>query len=392
MKKITFLFLLVSFYSYCQIGVGTTTPNSTLDIVARNPTGTSTTVDGILIPRVDRQRAQSMTGLTTSTMIYVNSIATGTATGTAVNITSIGFYFFDGTVWQRVATGNNTNWALAGNLGTNGGTTVLAGTNFIGTTDNQNIDFRTNNLFRGRFSNLGEFFVGTLNTSLPGDLMNGVGNATFPWAINGYTSFAAGGVYGLRQLGSTGIWGAVQGELDATLPAASRGVAGSGSSNSHYGVYGFKPTGGSGFGGIFLNDLGYTGGFFNLSDERLKKNIKPLFNGIDKVKLLNFYTYNFKTDEYDVLGGDELHYGVMANELEKILPSLVKSKIIDAGKIRSISEEKQPKSIPFEIKAVNYLELIPIAIQAIKEQQTIIENQNERIEKLEKLVNSLLKK
>lgn len=392
MKKITFFFLLVSFYSYCQIGVGTTTPNSTLDIVARNPTGTSTTVDGILIPRVDRQRAQSMTGLTTSTMIYVNSIATGTATGTAVNITSIGFYFFDGTVWQRVATGNNTNWALAGNLGTNGGTTVLAGTNFIGTTDNQNIDFRTNNLFRGRFSNLGEFFVGTLNTSLPGDLMNGVGNATFPWAINGYTSFAAGGVYGLRQLGSTGIWGAVQGELDATLPATSRGVSGSGSSNSHYGVYGFKPTGGSGFGGIFLNDLGYTGGFFNLSDERLKKNIKPLFNGIDKVKLLNFYTYNFKTDEYDVLGGDELHYGVMANELEKILPSLVKSKIIDAGKIRSISEEKQPKSIPFEIKAVNYLELIPIAIQAIKEQQTIIENQNERIEKLEKLVNSLLKK
>lgn len=90
---------------YSQVGIGTTTPGSTLDIAATNPTGTSTNVDGILIPRVDRQRAQSMTGVATGTMIYVNSIATGSSTGTAINIASTGFYYYDGTVWIGM---NNT--------------------------------------------------------------------------------------------------------------------------------------------------------------------------------------------------------------------------------------------------------------------------------------------
>jgi hypothetical protein len=147
MKKTTLLLLFITFYSYSQVGVGTTTPNSTLDIVATNPTGSSTTVDGILIPRVDRQRAQSMTGLTTSTMIYVNSIATGTATGNAVNITAIGFYFFDGTVWQRISTGATTDWALTGNAGT------TAGTNFIGTTDAVDFRIRTAGTDRWNISN-----------------------------------------------------------------------------------------------------------------------------------------------------------------------------------------------------------------------------------------------
>ncbi|MBK8600671.1 MAG: hypothetical protein IPN80_09075 [Flavobacterium sp.] len=70
-------------------------------------------------------------------------------------------------------------WTTTGNAGTNGGSILVAGTNFIGTTDAQNIDFRTNNIYRGRFSSLGEFFVGTLNTVLAGDLMNAVGNVTF---------------------------------------------------------------------------------------------------------------------------------------------------------------------------------------------------------------------
>lgn len=137
MKKITILILFVSFFGYSQVGVGTTNPDSTFDIVATNPTGASTNVDGILIPRVDRQRAQGMTGTITSTMIYVNSIATGTAAGTAINITSTGFYFFDGTVWQKITTGASTNWTLTGNAGT------TAGTNFIGTTDNTDFRIKT---------------------------------------------------------------------------------------------------------------------------------------------------------------------------------------------------------------------------------------------------------
>ncbi|UZT98268.1 hypothetical protein ODZ84_01475 [Chryseobacterium fluminis] len=90
-----------------QVGINTDVPNSTMDIVAKNTTGASSNVDGLLVPRVDRQRAQSMTGVSASTLIYVNSIATGTASGTAVNITDTGYYYFNDNVWVKLNTGTS---------------------------------------------------------------------------------------------------------------------------------------------------------------------------------------------------------------------------------------------------------------------------------------------
>lgn len=107
MKKIKFALLLAllstSALMKAQVGINTPTPASTLDVTAKNATGTTTNADGILIPRVDRQRAQSMTGVATSTIIYVNSVATGTQAGTAINIGTIGFYYFDGSTWVRLS-------------------------------------------------------------------------------------------------------------------------------------------------------------------------------------------------------------------------------------------------------------------------------------------------
>ncbi|MCT2406777.1 hypothetical protein NZD88_04300 [Chryseobacterium antibioticum] len=95
---------------YSQVGVNTTSPKSTLDITAKNAIGTSTNADGILIPRVDRQRALSMTSVEPSTLIYVNNISTATATGQASNIDAIGFYYFDGSTskWTKLNIGGVT--------------------------------------------------------------------------------------------------------------------------------------------------------------------------------------------------------------------------------------------------------------------------------------------
>ena len=148
MKKLIILILFATgLAGYSQIGINTTLPASTLDITATNPTGTTTNVDGILVPRVTRQRAQSMTSVPTSTMVYIYEVVTGTATGTTANVTSIGFYFFNITVWEKITTGLNTNWSLTGN----GGTTP--GTNFIGTTDGFDFRIKTGNTNRWNISN-----------------------------------------------------------------------------------------------------------------------------------------------------------------------------------------------------------------------------------------------
>jgi len=96
-----------------QVGINTTAPQSTLQINAKNSTGNSTNVDGILVPRVDRQRAQSMSSVPVSTLIYVNNISTGSQTGTAVNINKVGFYHFNtNNVWELLSTSNTEKASL----------------------------------------------------------------------------------------------------------------------------------------------------------------------------------------------------------------------------------------------------------------------------------------
>lgn len=101
--------VLLSFSStiFAQVGINTINPASTLDITAKNASGTSTTVDGLLIARVDRLRAQSMTGITTSTLIYINDISNGSQTNTAINIDAVGYYYFNGTAWVKLHNPNN---------------------------------------------------------------------------------------------------------------------------------------------------------------------------------------------------------------------------------------------------------------------------------------------
>ncbi|SEW02155.1 hypothetical protein SAMN05421841_0667 [Chryseobacterium wanjuense] len=153
MKKITiFCFMLVSLLVYSQVGINTTNPAASLDITAKNPTGNTSNIDGIIVPRVDRERAQSMTTPTVSTLIYVNDASTGTAAGTAIDINTVGFYYFDGTKWTAInTTATNNDWKTIGNAGTN------PANNFIGTTDNQNLIFKRNNADAG--------FLGNLNTA-----------------------------------------------------------------------------------------------------------------------------------------------------------------------------------------------------------------------------------
>ncbi|WP_445454490.1 beta strand repeat-containing protein [Flavobacterium sp. 25HG05S-40] len=140
-------FMLFSFHFVgAQVGIGTATPAATLDVTALNPTGTTTGVDGIIIPRVTRERAQSMTGTPTSTMIYVSEVVTGTAAGTTVNVTSVGFYFFNGAAWERLGTGTSNGWTTIGNTG------IVDGVNYLGTAALTNVDvaFRRNNLAAGK--------------------------------------------------------------------------------------------------------------------------------------------------------------------------------------------------------------------------------------------------
>ena len=93
-----------------KVGVNTSNPEATLDIrpSAANAATTATTNEGVLIPRVSRDRLKSIAtaNLKESTLVYVDNIS-GTINPVTSNVTSKGFYYYSTTdsKWVKIAEG-----------------------------------------------------------------------------------------------------------------------------------------------------------------------------------------------------------------------------------------------------------------------------------------------
>jgi hypothetical protein len=261
-----------------------------------------------------------------------------------------------------------------------GGNTSSSGI-IAGTLSNQPFDIYANNTLRARFSNTGEIFFGA--TAAPfnfaGDLVQGVSTATLPWAMNGYSSNDGAGIYGYTFAGNATGFAAIQGE-HAGSSASSGGVRGMSSNTSACGVIGSLPSAGSGWGGIFLNDLGYTGYFGSASDQKIKKNIQTIRQPMDIIRGLRGVTYEHKLDEYAGLGlKSGTTYGFIAQEVEQVMPDIVKTKNIPYHSTRLNPSEKGYESL----KTVGYIEVIPVLVEALKAQELEIEALKARISELE---------
>lgn len=104
----------------------------------------------------------------------------------------------------------------------------------------------------------------------------------------------------------------------------------------------------------FINDVVA----FASSDKRLKENIKPLDDALDKINKINGVEFDWidgKDEHGNSVHGNEGHdVGVIAQEIEEVLPEVVTTR--NNG-----------------YKAVKYEKIVPLLIEAIKEQQKQIE-------------------
>ncbi|MEC5395100.1 tail fiber domain-containing protein [Bergeyella sp. RCAD1439] len=95
-------FLGMGLSAYGQVGVNTATPKATLDVVG-SPTST-TSFDGIIAPRLTgaQLRAKAYTSAQSGALVYV-TLADTAPSGQTVNVTSPGYYYFDGVAWQKTS-------------------------------------------------------------------------------------------------------------------------------------------------------------------------------------------------------------------------------------------------------------------------------------------------
>ena len=167
-QLLTALFVAAGLMSFAQVGVGTTTPTTTLDVVGDAATATS--LDGITAPRLtgDQLSAKTYTATETGALVYVTAADT-TPTGQTINVTAAGYYYFDGSVWNH--------WSL----GAGGGGTSIAdadGNTIIQVEEGTNDDtirFDTAGQQRMVVSNTGNVGIGTATPSANLDI-NGADN------------------------------------------------------------------------------------------------------------------------------------------------------------------------------------------------------------------------
>ena len=242
--------------------------------------------------------------------------------------------------------------------------------------------------------------------------------ATNPTAngVEGYGNTSYGyGVYGSANIGVRGE-GATIGVFGSSLAytgvrgLSTDGVAISGSSINWYGAdigstnsYGLVARTSYGFyAGYFAGNV-YATGTYQGSDRSLKKDITDMGSALDIIGKLKPKSYSFRQDgAYKPMNLPVgKHFGLIAQEVEEILPNLVKTTEFKPGPILPESAQQTgvlpAKPMAAEgvtFKALNYTELIPIIIkgmQELQEKDKALDSLKTEMAELRKLILELQK-
>lgn len=132
--------------------------------------------------------------------------------------------------------------------------------------------------------------------------------------------------------------------------------------------------------GVFDGTV-YGTAFVTTSDARLKENIKPMQNSMEKLMLLAPKTYTYISDDkvkqMNLPGGEQ--YGLLAQDLEKVFPGFV----TEAGH-PVVKEDGTIESVPV-FKAVNYTALVPVLLAGMQEQHKLITELKTQVEQLQNM-------
>ncbi len=107
-------------------------------------------------------------------------------------------------------------------------------------------------------------------------------------------------------------------------------------------------------------DIEYTGTITDVSDRRLKENFSSIDSVLTKIMKIKGLSYNMINDTLKTR-----EYGVIAQDVQAVFPEMVTTVDPENGYL-----------------GVAYIQLIPVLLEGMKEQQAIIESQKAEIESL----------
>ncbi|NDW10552.1 tail fiber domain-containing protein [Dysgonomonas sp. 520] len=375
MKK-SFLFLLTLLtctIAYGQVGVNTENPRATVDVTPLKTDGT--TAEGVIAPNLTRTQLISKdarySAAQRGAIVYVTDLS-GTLTAKTIKVTAVGYYYFDGSIWQPFFYNMPTTepWYVQGTT-----TQATGNAQDIYQIGNVAIGSNTSSAYKLKVT-------GAVNTTYNTVLASDSGYVSVGIAM--YDDDGSGRLgYGTRLifLGTGGntdpVWLVKYNEApDATELHMNIGdnanttdalVVGSAKDDGIW-IPAFRAETG---GNVWLR-----GTLTQNSDRRIKTNIEDISSGLSSVMRLRPVEYDMHTDYRFENGGvvigdssePQHHIGFIAQDVESVIPSAV----------------AKPEDENNAAYSLNYIELIPILTKAIQEQQTIIEKLEDRLKMLEK--------
>ncbi len=374
------------------------------------------TEKGVLIPRValtGTTDVVTVTSPTTSLLVY------NMATTVGANSVIPGFYYWNGSQWVQMGTNAASNgWLLEGNVGTD------ASNNFLGTTDNNDLSIRTNDVEKVRITTKGQIETyNTGNSVLIGENSgeNTVLNLTARSVFIGDNA-GISNTMGIRNVAigadalpanTTGVEniaigvGALSNNNDGNgnigIGNSAGSVTTSGTDNTAIGrdsgpsanwmsntiaIGPFSQATAYGqavIGNTSTSSIGGYANWSNLSDKRFKYNVKDNVPGLEFIDKLRPVTYkvdyeklngflNVKLPKEYMSNGDAIHSGFLAQDV-----------VIAANEIGyDFSGVNVPEDENLSHYSVKYAEFVVPMVKSIQELNGNIKELEGRLEELER--------
>lgn len=193
----------------------------------------------------------------------------------------------------------------------------------------------------------------------------GINSNAYYHAINGNST---GGYYGVQGHSDNAGLGGVLGY------SQNWGIFGILGHANYYSLYG------AGHG--YISGDWYANAYYYNSDARLKENVQDISGNLDSILKLRPVTYQWKKDAAQYEGTPKTHAGLIAQEVEKVLPIVVKEhKNVGAPKTGKDMKDL-PKTLNEKLGTtlmVDYNEIVPFLIGAAKDLKKLIDGLSEQV-------------